>query len=86
MLLETRLPGGSGLTEWELPNCGAAAAAVTQLHQSTDSAITVDDALVRDWVDMSVGRLRQIKPLNGADLAFGPAYRNFVQRSGSGST
>ena len=70
VLLETKLPG-IRLNRVGASELRAAAAAVTQLHQSTDSAITVDDAVMRDWVDIPVGRLRQIKPLNGADLAFG---------------
>ena len=70
VLLETKLPG-IRLNRVGASELRAAAAAVTQLHRSTDSAITVDDAVMRDWVDIPIGRLRQIKPLNGADLAFG---------------
>ena len=70
VLLETKLPG-IRLNRVGASELRTAAAAVTQLHQSTDSAITVDDAVMTDWVDIPIGRLRQIKPLNGPDLAFG---------------
>jgi O-antigen/teichoic acid export membrane protein len=69
VLLETKLPGVTRPDRaggWELE---AAAAAITELHRSTDSVVTVDEATIRDWVDTPIGKLRQIKPLHGADLA-----------------
>jgi O-antigen/teichoic acid export membrane protein len=70
VLLETKLPG-IRVNQVGPPELHAAAAAVTQLHRSTDSVTTVDDAIMREWVDIPVGKLRQIKPLNRADLALG---------------
>jgi O-antigen/teichoic acid export membrane protein len=70
VLLETKLPGVTRPDRaggWEL---AAAAATITELHRSTDSVVTVDEAVIRDWVDTPIHKLRQIKPLHGADLAF----------------
>ena len=70
VLLETKLPGVTRPDRaggWEL---AAAAATITELHRSTDSVVTVDEAVIRDWVDTPIHKLRQIKPLHGPDLAF----------------
>ena len=70
VLLETKLPGVTGPDRaggWAL---AAAAATITELHRSTDAVVTVDEAVIRDWVDTPIHKLRQIKPLHGADLAF----------------
>jgi O-antigen/teichoic acid export membrane protein/aminoglycoside phosphotransferase len=72
VLLETRLPGVT--TDDRVPEAAAleaAAAAIGELHRSTSSALRVDRALRREWVDAPMKKLRRIKSLTGAEVAFG---------------
>jgi O-antigen/teichoic acid export membrane protein len=71
ILLETKLPGDTKSDQAGTLDLEAAAAAISELHRSSHTAVTVDEALMRDWVDIPIAKLRQIKPLNDADVALG---------------
>jgi aminoglycoside phosphotransferase (APT) family kinase protein len=69
-LLETKLPG----TTDQSPASGsaelaAAALPISDLHQTTSSVVSVDEALLGEWVDAPVAQLRRLSALDGSQSA-----------------
>jgi O-antigen/teichoic acid export membrane protein/aminoglycoside phosphotransferase len=69
-LLETKLPG----TTDQSPASGsaelaAAALPISDLHQTTGSVVSVDEALLAEWVDAPLAQLRRLSALDGSQSA-----------------
>jgi O-antigen/teichoic acid export membrane protein len=70
VLVESKLPGAAdGHRAPESAELAAAALTISHLHQTTSSLVTVDERLLRTWVDAPIAQLRRLPALDGMEPA-----------------